>query len=766
MKLNTCLIFIALIFLPWCIHAQTNSSKGTIQGRVVDGESKLDLIGAQIFIRENKGGTPTDDKGYFEIKDVSVGSYSIVCNYIGYEKVVKTDIIVRTERITFVNIEMQASSVEISGSTITAGFFTDIQTQPLSTINFSSEEIRRAPGAAGDVSRIIFGLPSLAKINDTKNSLIVRGGSPVENGFYVDNIEIPNINHFPTQGSTEGPIGILNVDFIEDVNFNSGGFNAGYGHKLSSIMELKLREGNRNTTDIQLDMSMQGFGGMIEGPLDGGRGSYLISARRSFLDLLINMMNETVGIPAYSDMQGKVSYDLSPQHKLSFVDVFSDDRQVMNQKNALDSKTINIYPEYGSYSNTGGINWQWIWGKNGFSQTSLSHTYSNTEVNFIQARDMKLLLKNGSVEQEIKIRNTNHWIFDTKNKFNFGFDVEYVILDYSQFYNDYQDALGNKTAAFVLDQSLQSLQGGIYVDYVCQMFDRITILPGARIDHYQYNDETKISPRVSLTYNIDEITSLTGSYGIYYQNIPWIIAAQKESFRNLKTPRADHYVVSFNRLLTESTKLTMELYDKEYRDFPMDPLQPNLFLFDQAVVEQVFLNHANLVSAGKAQSYGLEITIQKKMAENIYGLIAGSYYRSNYTGLDGKKYDRVYDNKFNFAIEGGYKLDEKWEFSLRWLYAGGAPYTPFDEQASIATHKGVFDAARINSLRLPDFHSLNLRVDKRYYFKSTTLTVYLSIWNAYGRRNISSFIWNEMKDKVMEEEMWGTLPVFGIKYEF
>ncbi|RPI04130.1 MAG: hypothetical protein EHM64_10935 [Ignavibacteriae bacterium] len=759
-------LLIIVLLSPVCIQAQLLHAKGVIKGKVIDGESKLDLVGAQIIIKENSTGAATDNKGYFEIKQVPVGSYSLDCHYMGYERLVKTDIIVRSERETFVNFELQASSIEVSGATISTGYFSEIQTQPLSTINFSSEEIRRAPGAAGDVSRIIFGLPSLAKVNDTKNSLIVRGGSPVENGFYIDNIEIPNINHFPTQGSTEGPIGILNVDFIADVNFNCGGFTADYGNSLSSIMDLRFREGNRSATDIQLEMSMQGFGGMIEGPLHGGRGSYLISVRRSYLDLLIGMMNETVGIPTYSDIQGKVVYDVSDQHRLSFVDVFSDDRQSMNQKNALESNTINIYPDYGSYSNTGGVNWQWIWGKNGFSQTSLSHTISRTNVRFYQSRDAKLLMNNASVEQEMNIRNSNHWTADPKNKFNFGFDAKYVMIDYNQFYNAYQDILGNSTPIFNLNKSINTLQGGLFIDYACRFSEQITVSPGARVDHYRYTHETKISPRVSLIASIDDITSLTASYGIYYQNIPWIIAAQKDDFRNLKTPRADHYVLSFNRLLTESTKLTVELYDKEYMNFPMDPSQPDLFLFDQAVVEQVFLNHENLISAGKARSYGIEATVQKKMAENFYGLIAGAYYRSNYSGVDGKRYDRVYDNKFNFSVEGGYKMNEKWEFSLRWLYAGGAPYTPFNEQASAATHKGVFDATRINADRLPDFHSLNLRVDKKYYFQSTTLTVYLSIWNAYGRRNVAAYTWNEVKDKRMEEVMWGTLPVFGVKYEF
>jgi hypothetical protein len=766
MKLKTWAVVLFFLFSNLRLYAQTNQSRGTIKGRVIDGESKLDLIGAQVFIQEKNIGISTNDKGYFEIKNVPVGSYSLLCNYIGYEKIVKTDIIVRTERETYVNIEMRASSIEVSGSTITGGYFPEIQIQSLSTFNFSSEQIRRGAGSIGDVSRIIFGLPSLAKINDSKNSLIVRGGSPVENGFYVDNIEIPNINHFPTQGSTEGPIGILNVDFIEDVNFTCGGFSANYGNALSSTMDIKLREGNRSTTDIQLDLSMQGFGGMMEGPINGGHGSYLISARRSYLDLILDFMGATVGIPTYSDIMGKVVYEISSHHKLSFVDVFSDDRQVMNQKNALDTKNINIYPEYGAYFNTGGLVWQWIWGKNGFSQTSLSHTYSNTDEKYFQTRDEKLLLRNESVEQEVKIRNTNHLIIDPNNKINFGFDLKYVLIDYNQFYSDYQDILGNRTPAFILNQSLRSFQGGIFTEYSYQLMDRITVKPGVRIDHYEYNHETTISPRFSLTYNFDEITSLTGSYGIFYQNIPWIIAVQQNSFRKLKTPRADHYVLSFSRLLTESTKMTVELYDKEYMDFPMDPSQPSQFLFDQAVIEGIFLNHANLISSGKAHSYGIEMIVQKKMAEDFYGLVSGSYYRSNYTGFDGKLYDRIYENKFNFAIEGGYKPNEKWEFSLRWLFACGAPYTPFDEQASRATHKGIFDTTRINAAHYPDYHSLNIRVDKRYYFTSTTLTVYLSLWNAYNRKNIAAYMWNEVEDRVVEDTMWGLLPVFGIKYEF
>jgi hypothetical protein len=756
---------LSIVFFTSTVASQLKTSTGTIMGRVIDAESKLELLEAHIQIKGGNAGTATDTLGKFVVKNVPVGSYSLLISAIGYETFVKTDIVVRTDRITFVNVEMMGTSIELAGTTASAGYFQETQSRPVSSINFSSEEIRRSPGAAGDVSRIIFGLPSLAKINDSKNSLIVRGGSPVENGFFLDNIEIPNINHFPTQGSTDGPIGILNVDFVEDMNFSSGGFGAAYGDKLSSIMELKLREGNRSATDVQLDMSMQGFGGTVEGPLNGGRGSYFISARRSYLDLITGMLNMRVGVPIYSDVQGKAVYDLSANHKLSFIDVYSTDALEVSQKNALDGGS-NIYPVDKSYSNTGGMNWQWIWGQSGFSNTSIAHTYSNADVRYIQTRGEKLLLTNSSTEQEWKFRNVNHWMLNDANKFNFGFNLKYNVIDYSLFFNDYQDLMGNKTPAFVLNRAIRSPQAGVFLDYAFRLANPLTVSPGGRVDYYEYNDEVKFSPRLSIAYQFSENTSLTAAYGMYYQKLPWIIAAQNSEFRSLKTPRADHVVLSFNHLLTESTKLTCELYEKIYRDFPMDATQPGLFLFDEAVVEGIFLNHEHLVSSGEARSRGVEVTVQKKMADDIYGLIACSYFNTNYTGSNGKVYDRVYDNKVTFAAEGGYKLNEKWEFSLRWLYAGGAPMTPFDEPASLASHKGVFDATRINGAHLPDFHSLNLRVDKRYYFQSTTLTAYLSIWNAYGRRNIAAYHWDEIRDKVVDEKMWGTVPVFGVKYEF
>ena len=199
---------------------------------------------------------------------------------------------------------------------------------------------------------------------------------------------------------------------------------------------------------------------------------------------------------------------------------------------------------------------------------------------------------------------------------------------------------------------------------------------------------------------------------------------------------------------------------------PIDPSQPKDFLFDQVVTNGIFTSHSDLMSNGSAYSRGIEAMIQKKLAKDFYGMISASYSISKYKDVEGNWKNRIYDNRFNFNIEGGYKPNSDWEFSARFIYAGGAPYTPFEMQLSEINSKGILDLSKINTLRLPDYHSLNIRVDRRFYFEKTNLVIFLSIWNVYNRDNISAYTWNEIKNKLAKEVGWNTLPVFGIEYEF
>jgi hypothetical protein len=220
-------------------------------------------------------------------------------------------------------------------------------------------------------------------------------------------------------------------------------------------------------------------------------------------------------------------------------------------------------------------------------------------------------------------------------------------------------------------------------------------------------------------------------------------------------------------LVTEDTRLSLEIYQKDYQNFPLNPNQPSLFIIDELIYRYgFFFNHENLTDRGKAYTKGIEITLQKKLAKDFYGLVSGTLFKTKYQGYDHVWRDRVFDNRAIFSIEGGYKPNNQWEFSLRWIYAGGVPYTPFDQNASKAINRSVFDQNKINQVRYPDYHSLNIRFDRRFHFTHSNLIFYFSVWNAYNRKNISSYYWNEIENEQDTSYQWSSLPIFGIEYEF
>jgi hypothetical protein len=755
------LIFFTLLSTVW----SEELPKGNLEGKIVDLNTKAPLIGVNIFNVNNNTGTTTDSEGRYSFKNLSVGTYTLSYSYVGYEKVTKTDIIIKSKRTTYLNIDMQSSSLELESIVVEAGYFHEIDNEPLGTINFSSEEIRRAPGSAGDVSRILFGLPSLAKVNDSRNSLIVRGGSPIENSFYIDNIQIPNINHFPVEGSSDGPIGILNVDFIEDVNFYSGGFSAIYGDRLSSIMEISFREGAADEIRPQVNLSMQGFGAALEGPILD-RGSYMVSGNMSYLDLILDEKETGGAIPSYGDIQSKIVFNINNKNKITLLEIFSVDKINLDYENALESDLTNVYGKTDGVTNIIGLNWQSIWDKNGYSNTSISHTYFGYRRDYSETFTKNHLFTNNSNENAIKLRNINYYKINDQSNFNFGLDADYNFSRFDVLYEEWQDHYGNPTPKLYVDKKLKTLKAGFFAMHNMKVNQRLNINYGGRIDYFEYNDNLNFSPRLTMSYKLDKRITVSASAGIFTQEIPVNFLVQNDEFKDLATPISNHFILGISRIIGESTRLSLEGYYKTYKNLPINPDQPNVFVFDQSMIDGLFLNHESLVDNGKAFSRGIELMIQKKLASDFYGLISASYSKTKYKDLNGNWHERIYDNEYNLTLEGGYIPNNEWEFKLRWIFAGGVPYTPFDNEKSSELNRGIWDLKNINGKRLPDYHSLNIRVDKRFYFSSSNLILYLSVWNAYGRDNISQYIWNEKDNKLDKQLQWSTLPVLGLEFEF
>ena len=757
------LLFAVTIVIGAPIEAQ--STAGQLRGEVSDGETQAPLTGVNVIVENSDMGSATDSLGRFVIRQIPPGSYSVRLSYIGYESLIKSDVIIRPDRTTWLRIELTVSSLSTQAIQVTGDYFAPVPTQPTSTVSFSNEEIRRTPGAAGDISRMMMMLPGVAKINDQVNSLIVRGGSPAENAFYVDNIEIPNINHFPVQGTSTGSIGLLNVDFIRDVRFSTGGFSAEYGDKLSSVMDIKFREGDREDYDGQFDLNFSGIGGVAEGPIPGENSSWMIAARRSYLDFLTKLLDFGV-TPMYSDIQGKVVFHPNHRHTISLLDIYGMDSNSISEDQAKDLD-VSVYGTDDHAENTMGMNWKVLWSASGYSQTSISYSANLFQRDFKEYGTESPVIYLDSGQHTTALRNINHFRLNPVNSIEFGIEAKYFNYRYNNIYGAYTDALGNPSPAIRVKQQIEGSLPAIYINYILHPTVALEMTAGLRGNYFTVTNNHGIEPRFAVTFHLTNRTALYGATGLYLQHPPLNLLSQIHDTQSLKTLKAVHYILGIDHLLTEDTRMSLELYQKEYSNFPMDPEQPELFIIDEPIYRDGFYyGHQSLTSAGTALSYGVEAMIQKKLAVNFYGVISASWFRSEYQDLKGTWRPRSAENRYLLNIEGGYKPNNRWEFSERWIFAGGRPYTPFDINASTQANRGILDSTRVNTVRYPVYHSLNIRVDRRFLFANTNIVLYISLWNAYNQQNIASYFWNKDENKPDKQYQWSLLPIFGLEYEF
>jgi hypothetical protein len=344
--------------------------------------------------------------------------------------------------------------------------------------------------------------------------------------------------------------------------------------------------------------------------------------------------------------------------------------------------------------------------------------------------------------------------------------VKLLRNSYDNTYGGVPDVLGAAQPPLRAAGEADASVGGLFATLQLAPWKALDLSLGLRAQHNSTNDDLTVQPRASAVLRLSERLALSASGGLYVQSLPLLLVAQNAAHAALSDPRALHGVLGASYLLTADTRMTLEGYVKRYDRLPVDPAAPGLLVVDEMSYRYGFFTaHDRLLAEGEAFSRGLELIVQKKLARDFYGLASAGWSSARYTGLDGVQRARVYDNRLLFSVEGGYKPSVSWEFSLRWIYAGGAPYTPVDPVASRAARQEVLDAARINTLRRPDYHSMNIRVDHRFQFSRSSLVLYISVWNLYDRRNVAGEIWDDENGRVKTLYQWGMLPIFGVEWE-
>lgn len=737
--------------------------KGSITGEVIDRNTKQEIVGAVVEVLNTEIFVVTDIYGRFLIEGLEPKTYNLKISAPYYGTTYRTDILVTGKQSSKVIIELQLVSFEIEEIVVSSErYFTKATDLVTSTNSLSAEEIRRAPGAVEDLNRMVQSLPGVTTATDSRNDLIVRGGSPVENFILVEGVEVPNLNHFGTQGASGGAIGMINVDFLNDVTFSAGGFPAKYGDRLSSIMDVQYRNGDKNNFNGKIDIGIAGGGIILEGPIQEGLSSYLFSARKSYLDLILSSTGLTA-VPNYSNFNLKATYELSEKHKLTLIGLGGIDKINLAGVNDEDDPFI-IRTDFSGWSAVAGFVHKWLVGNKTFIQTSLSTNMYQRKV--LQDSLGKIIFNNESLDREYVLRSDLSQRFSSTDLFEAGFTAKYLSNDNSIFRSQTTDIYGSTLPELKYNSIANAYKIGPYIQYSKNLFARLELTAGLRYDYFSYlNDKGTIAPRASAGFYLLDNLKLNAAFGIYHQAPPllWLIAFGQN--KDLKQMKTEQYITGIEFYPASDFKLTLEYYEKQYSDYPNSVLNPQI-TYANAGAEYQTLGLEPLLAASNGYARGVEFFIQKKLTNGLYGIFNYSFSKINFTSLDKIERPSSFDYQNVLTAIVGYKITNDFEISAKYRFMGGRPYTPLDEDASLRLNQTIYDFTKYNAARYKDYQRLDIRVDHRFELLNWAVTTYLDFQNVLNVENFEQVIWNQKTKQVDYIYQWKFLPAGGIKIEF
>ncbi len=724
------------------------SQTGVIKGRVYNQKNNEPIPFVNIIIDGNPGqGATSDIDGRYTISRVEPGYTRLVASSVGYKKFISLDFLVTNSKTTDMDIAMDEQITTLDQVEIKPSVVARNDEAPASLQILTIQEIERSPGSNRDISKVIQSLPGVASSPSFRNDIIVRGGGPGENRFYLDGVEIPYLNHFSTQGASGGPVGIINVDFIREVQLYSSAFPVNDGNALSSVMELKQIDGNREKFGGRFTLGSSDLGLTLNGPITKNS-SLIFSIRRSYLQLLFSALKLPF-LPTYNDYQLKYKIDLGKRDQLSVISIGALDKNKLNtgisNPDAFQRYVLQSLPVNNQWSYVFGLVYRHF-RKKGYDTWVLSRNMLNNEqikyTNNVEVPD-SLLLKYNSEETENKLRYEG--LTDLgKWKITYGAGLEYARYTNKTYQKIY---LGNQLRTLDYSSLIEMWKWGLFGNVTRTYFnERLSLSLGLRMDANNYSNRmnnmlNQISPRFAASWAfVPDKFFLNFNIGRYYQ-LPAYTSLGFRSNRGtlvndslgIKYISADHLVLGLEYQPKQNAKISLEGFYKRYRNYPFS-IEDSVALASKGTNFGA-VGDEPLLSISKGRAYGFEILVRDANFYKFNIIMTYTFVRSEFTNYSGQYIPSAWDNRHLINVTIGRKFKYNWEVGAKWRFAGGQPYTPWDMNKSSlvvawdAIGRGYLDYSAFNTLRLRSFNQLDLRIDKGFYFKKWSLMFYLDIQN-------------------------------------
>lgn len=791
MRIRRISFFILLCCLCWDIFA----AEYQIKGVVIDKSTRQPLEFVNVLVVGLGIGASTDANGNFLITQVPLGIYRLQASFLGYKTELTPEY--RVNHVTpYVQIELEEENASLNEVVVAASPFQKVPESPVSLRVIGLQEIEKAPGANRDISKVVQNYPGVAfSPIGYRNDLIVRGGGPSENRFYLDGVEIPNINHFSTQGASGGPVGLIDADLIRSVKFYSGAFPADKGNALSSVLDFSLRDGDMERNSLKATLGASEVSLSSNGHI-GNKTSYLVSVRQSYLQALFKILGLPF-LPAYTDASFKIKTRFDSHNELTLLGLGGIDRMKLNLGiEGEDAEYMLSYlPEINQETYTvGGVYRHYS--QRHVQSIVLSQSYlNNRNVKYRdndESSEENLTLRLGSIEQETKLRmeNTSSWsVWKVKARFD---------LNYSRYKsNEYRKVFANALREYDYHTDLSLWRWGMFasVDYAAP--DKsFTASMGVRTDGNNYSDKMKelwrqLSPRLSVSYQLIEGLTLSGHVGLYYQLPSYTALGFKGEEGEYVNRHLDYISVSQESLglswtPNENMELSAEGFYKLYGHMPFS-LSDQIPLYCKGNDYGTIGNEA-LSSEAKGRSYGVELMFKWLLTQKLNLSSSLTIFKSEFKdGEQGSYVPSAWDNRFILNMSGTYNFPKHWSLGAKVSCIGGSPYTPYDVEKSSLVEawnvqgRAYYDYSRYNQERLPVFGQLDVRVDKTFYLKKCMLGFYLDIQNitasklrqpdalmSTGQIENPSAPLSEQRYvmKSIRQESGTLLPTLGIAFEY
>ena len=729
--------------------------KGVVKGRVLDGITQEAVPFASVVVLGTSQGVAADEEGYYRLEGVKPGYVRLEVSSVGYKTLVTGEFLVNTAAERTEDVWLEPAPTALETVTVKANPFRRASESPVSLQRIGIGEIEKNPGGNRDISKVVQSMPGVLSSPAFRNDFVVRGGGPAENRFYLDDVELPNLNHFATQGASGGVVSIVNIDFVREVDFYAGAFPAVYGNMLSSMLSFRLTEGNPDRLKVRATFGATDYGLSLDGPL-GRRTTFLASARRSYLKMLFGIIGLPF-LPVYNDFQFKVNTRLGGKNELTVLGIGAYDVNHLNtdlEHPDEDQKYMLAWiPESKQWSYTVGAvyrhygeGWQHLWVLSRSGLHNVIEKYPDND----ESRPKIVDYHSGETENKFRFEHRRWW--ESGYKLDVGAGLEYAQYENTTFRKMFA---GGEALTQDYSRDLNLWKWSLFAQ-VSKAFvgERLSLSLGMRMDGCNYTSLTanllrQFSPRFSVSYALSDRWAVSGNVGRYYQLPAYTTLGYADSEGRLlnKDSRtgyigATHYVTGLAFQPGTLTRVTLEGFYKSYGHYPVSLLD-TVALANKGT-DYVAVGDEPVKPVGKGRAYGVELMLRTQEFFGVTASLAYTWYHSEFKELDGELRNTSryipssWDNRHIFSLTATRQVGRSWDLGVKWRYVGGGPYTPWDVETSSrveawdAKHQPYADYSRFNTGRLPAFHQLDVRVDKSFFFRKWSLVLYADVQNVYN----------------------------------